>query len=198
MAANLPALYAEAWTAPRQSMRRILSLGLAERDRIIMVAITGILFAIPVGLVFQTVDMPTGPDGAPIPAPSALSTAIMVVGIVILSYYFTAALIKGIGSLVGGAGSYVECKTTSAWTQFVVGTANLVVMLLSFVLPGALESVLRLIFTVAALYVSSAYVAEVHGFGSVGKVIGISVAVTILILLLLLPMIPAEVLQAPQ
>lgn len=198
MAVNLPALYAEAWTAPRQSMRRILSLGLSERDRIIMVAITGVLFAIPVALVFKSIEMPVGPDGAPIAAPSTLSTAILVVAIVLLSYYFTAALIKGVGALFGGTASYIQCKDAAAWTQFVVGIANLVVMLLSFIVPNALESVLRLIFTAAALYVSSAYVAEVHGFGSVGRVIGISVAVTILILLLFLPMIPAEVLQAPQ
>ena len=196
MAANLPALYAEAWTVPRQSMRRILSLGLSERDRIIMVAITGVLFAIPVGLVFQSIEMPVGPDGVQIPTPSALNIAIMVVGIVILSYYLTAALIKGVGSLFGGTGSYVECKAAAAWTQFIVGIANLAVMVLSFALPDAIDSVLRLIFTVAALYVSSAYIAEAHGFGSVGKVIGVSFAITMLLLLLLAPMLPAEMLQA--
>ena len=48
-------------------MRRILSLNLTERDRLVMVAITGVLFAIPIVLIFRTIEMPLGPDGAPIP-----------------------------------------------------------------------------------------------------------------------------------
>jgi len=198
VAANLPALYAEAWTAPRQSMRRILSTALSERDRLMMVGITGILFAIPIGLMFRTMEMPVTPDGTPVPVPGAFETAFLVVGMVILSYFFTAGLIKLFGGAFGGTASYAECKTTAAWTQFVVGLANLAVMILVFVLPGALAAVLRLVFTVGALYVSSAYVAEAHGFSSTGKVVAVSVAIGFGLLFLLSSMIPPEMLQAMQ
>jgi len=195
---NLPALYAEAWVQPRQSMRRILSLDLSERDRLIMVAITGVLFSIPIIMIFRTLEMPLGPDGVPIPAPTAIMTAFTTVALVIIGYYITAALIKVLGTAFGGTASYQQSKSVSAWTQFVVGLANLAVMLLTFVLPTFLEGPIRLVFTVAGLYVSSTYIAEAHGFTSVGKVIAVSVAVTLIAILLLMSMVPSGNLAALQ
>ncbi len=189
-AVNLPALYTEAWVQPRQSMRRILSLDLSERDRIVMVAITGVLFAIPIILIFRTLEMPPGPDGVPLPAPNAMMTAFTTVAFVIIGYYVTAALVKVLGTLFGGTASYSESKSVSAWTQFVVGLANLALMLFAFILPSFLEGAVRLFFTFAALYVSSAYVAEAHGFENVGKVVGVTIAVTLVLVIFLLSMAP--------
>lgn len=176
---------------PRDSMRRILSLELTERDRLIMVAITGVLFAIPITLIFRMIEMPTGPDGETVPRPNALMTTFTTVALVIMGYYITAALIKVVGTMFGGTASYVDSKTTSAWTQFVVGLANLVLLMLSFVLPSILEGLLRLVFTVSALYVSSAYIAEAHRFASIGKVVGVSIAVMLVVLLALTSLMPA-------
>jgi len=188
---NLPALYVEAWVQPRQSMRRILSLNLSERDRLIMVAITGVLLAIPVTLIFRTLEMPPGPDGELIERPTALMTAFTTVAFMIAGYYVTAMVIKVLGTLFGGTASYADSKTASAWTQFVVCLANLALLFATFVLPAALEGVMRLLFTAATLFVSSAYVAEVHGFASIGKVIAVSVAVMLLMVLALMSFVPS-------
>lgn len=187
---NLPALYVEAWTAPRQSMRRILSLNLAERDRLIMVAITGVLFAIPFSLVMRTMELPPMPDGTPTPTPGTIEVAIMVVGMVILSYYISAMLLKAVGGLFGGKASYVECKTTSAWMQFVVGLANLVLIFISMVVPVALWLMLRLILMLGALYVASSFIAETQGFSSVGKVAAVLFGISFVFALLLISAIP--------
>ena len=80
----------------------------------------------------------------------------------------------------------------------IVGLANLVLMVVSFVVPGVLDSVLRLIFTVATLYAFSSYVAEAHGFRSIVKVVGVMFAMSIILSLVLMPLIPAEMLRPPQ
>ena len=192
---NFPALYAEAWTAPRQSMRRVLDLSLSERDRLIMVAITGVLFAIPVGLMLQTVPLPTGPDGEVVRMPSTLGIAPVVIGLIIAGYYLTALLVKGIGAIFGGTASFEMCKSVSAWSQFVVGLANIALTLITFLMPSALASIFSLIFTAAALYVSSAYIAEAHGFKSTGNVVGISVLMTLTLIALLSSSLPVAMMR---
>ncbi len=188
---NLAAIYIEAWKQPRQSMHRILSLELGERDRLIMVAVTGVLFAIPMIMIFRAIEMPPGPDGEVIPAPSALMTTLTSVMFVIFGYYFTAALIKIFGTLFGGTASYQQSKSVSAWVQFVVGLANLALMMASFVLPSFLDGVVRVAFTLAALYVTSAYVAEAHGFAHISKVAGVSIAIVLVAAIILMMMMPS-------
>lgn len=173
-------------------MRRILDLRLSERDRLIMVAITGVLFAIPVGLMLQTVQLPPGPNGEVVPMPSALGIAPVVMGIVIAGYYFTALLIQGIGSVFGGTASFDTCRSVSAWSQFVVGLANIALTLVTFMFPSGLASIVSLAFTAAALYVSSAFIAEAHGFRSIGNVVGISVLMTLALVALLYSALPSQ------
>ena len=163
----------------------------------IMVAVTGVLFAIPLTLVMKTIELPVGPDGVPISAPSGLFVATLVVGATLLGYFLTAGLIKVVGGAFGGTGSFEQCKSAAAWSQFVVGLANLALLFISFVLPAAIDSILRLIFTLAAVYVSSAYIAEAHGFQSIGKVAAASFGVLFFLMLVLSSCIPATMVVAP-
>lgn len=156
-------------------MRRILNAKLGEQERLLMVILSLVLFCLPLVMILRSI--PEEDLGGTLPRGAIVIACAVFVGGGILGYYAVAFLIRVLGGMFGGTASAEESRTVSAWSQLVTGMANAAVMLLAFVLPEALGTLLRVVMSIAGLIIFSAFLAEAHGFRSVPRVAGIALCI---------------------
>lgn len=80
----------------------------------------------------------------------------------------TVVLIVRVGRMMGGAGTTADALLAVAWLQFVMICLQLVQSVLLLVMPGVAGVVLVLGLALF-FYLLSAFVAELHGFASIGR-----------------------------
>lgn len=183
MATDLPAIYSEAWFQPRQSIRRVFGLGLAERDRLLMVAVHFALTALSIMLMIRSV--PEGPMSKVLGTVPALPRYLIFALASYAGYRFTAFLLKAVGGAFQGKASVDQCRTVTAWWMLVTSIVTALEAALTLVFPVSVVSLVNLVATIGSIIIFAAYAAEAHGFRSVPKVAGVTVAVMMSIVLVL-------------
>jgi len=175
--ARFGAMIAEGYTAPRQSMARILSFQPSEQSRLLMVVIGTVISMIgylALGQRTQEVGLSGIVFGYAVTTLAA-----------ILQYYVSAWVIGTACRAFGGKGQPEQDRTMIAWLSLVTSPVS-VIMLLG--LQGSSSPVLALLVIIVAIVLFillSAYIAEVHGFHSTARVAGAMMALMIVISLVM-------------
>lgn len=189
--ASIVALLKLTFQAPRQAAALLMKLGLPDNARwaaLVLMAVASALVMYAVSEVAPTV----GPDGEVLPTPGPFFWA----GMVGFGMGMTAMLAYGVGRWRGGRGSMSDAVLLVAWLQVVQLALVAVQMLLLVVMPP-LAAVLEIASVVIFLWLLSNFVAELHGFASVGRVAGgvlmTFVVMVIVMTVVLLPFLPAGI-----
>lgn len=174
-------IYVEAWLEPRKSIRRIRSYGLTERDRLLMVVVNLVMTAIAIAVMMRMMPQSlyseffvTVPAGV-----RYISYTVFVFGM----YWFGAFLLQSIGRAFGGHAENIACRDVIAWWMLVTAVVSLIELVAMLVLPSGVSALINMVATIGGIIIFSTYAAEVHGFDSVGKVAGVTVATFFVVLL---------------
>ncbi len=170
---------------PRLGARVVLGQNLPMAARWTALAFTAIASALSIHLTLAL--MP--PSEAVLPGPVML--AILQGGVMLV----TAVAIHNIGRWRGGRGRFEDAVLLMAWLQFTMLCLQVVQMAVMLVAP-LLADMIGLAGIVLFLWLLTAFVAELHGFSSLGAVFA-GIMGTIFALALLLSVVLASVIGAP-
>lgn len=207
MIASLLSWIALSYRAPREAAARLLAIKPSVQDALLMilagivlVAAVGLaaeliagrsLFAaMSEGFVMMQAELDVpgaeagAAQGATAYAPPPLAEKLMGVGIGIAEGAVLALMSGvaafGLGKIFGGKAGLAACLAVTGLSSIVRAPAEFLAMLAMVALPPesfALASAMGLGLALLLLYQFSAFVAEAHGFKSVGAVMGIAIGV---------------------
>lgn len=159
--AELLSMVREALGDPRASARRVLALGLSRQARRIAMALVGILPVIAIYLIGVLSGVPAAALPPPIP--------MAIIQIVVI--FISAVAVRYVGAQFGGRGSFEDALLLMVWLQAILILLLPVQVVVMFLLPP-----LAGLFTYAVvglfLWLMTGFVAELHGFRSLGRVFG--------------------------
>jgi hypothetical protein len=205
MIASLLRWIALAYGAPRQAARNLLSNQPSTGDALLMIlagtvliAAAGVLAELIAGRSLAAamlegmqklqaeLDVPGAEAGVTAYAPPPLADKLVAVATAIAEgavlTILTGAAAFGIGKLFRGKASLAECLAVTGLSSIVRAPAELLAMLALLLMPPesfAFGSSIGLGLALVLLYQFSAFVAEAHGFRSVGAVMGMTLGVSL-------------------
>lgn len=174
----------EAYADPRTSGRRILSAKL-EPFEAVALALLGAVLAVlfqravqfatgqtAIEALQMAAKQPLNPDRVALEKSPA--AAIRDLAQQMLSFFAVSFVAWLIGSKVGGRASFQEMMSVVAWHHFISAPAAALVAV--FVLTMSPDSIFlgllaSLVIMIYLVYVMAAFIAEAHGFESVGRVL---------------------------
>lgn len=161
---NLLALIAEGYTAPRQSMARVLSMRPDESMRLMMVGIGIVVGALGFAALGER-NVEAGQGGV-------IFGYVVAVLAGLLQYYIFAWITGTVSRAMGGQGDREADRTLVAWWALV--TAPLPVVMVLAVGAGQSPFAVFVLFAAAilSLVLLAAYITEAHGFTSTARVCG--------------------------
>mgnify|MGYP001766406553 CR=1 FL=1 len=165
---------------PRGGMRAVLNLGLPSGAAWGALALTAVVSSLLVHLGAWLVPPP---EASAIPA-LLLASPFRTAAIQAAGLALTALVIQAVGQRFGGRGRLAEAVLAVAWLQiFLIAlqAAQLVALVTLPFLAGPIGLVSMVVF----LWLLTAFVAEVHGFRSMWKVL-VCIVLTVLVLSLVL------------
>lgn len=148
---------------PRKIARELFALGHSRR---VLWQVLALLLVLGAALgVLSSMVFPIAPEleGSILAMP--LVTAIGESAVAVLSVY----LIHGLGRAAGGTGTLRQALITMIWLNFVLLMVQVGVFVLSLFAPG-IAIILWMGGGIAGFWIMSHFIAEMHGFVSVGKV----------------------------
>ncbi|MEO1291674.1 MAG: Yip1 family protein [Pseudomonadota bacterium] len=175
----------EAYREPRRSARRIINAQLGFDAVALMVVASAAITTVLLSLFLNAVPVPPEVQQRPdfqIPSVAEIGVSTLVqsiAGVLIIS-----VLALFIGRLAGGRGEWSDILSVIAW----YGLANVLGFSVGLVLTMAapfLGMVAWGFIAVYLFYMLAAFVAEVHGFASAGRVMAVAFGIAFFIALLL-------------
>lgn len=163
--ANLTGLVALTLRQPRAAARVVLRLPIPMGARWGAVALMAVLSALLMQAMGALLPPPVGPDGEVLTPVGPFFWA----GMVAVGMMLTAGLIHAIGRWRGGTGEWPDAVILVVWLQFIqllVVALQLVVLMIAPPVAAVLEIAGVLLF----LWLLVNFVAEMHGFRSLGLV----------------------------
>ncbi|MSU89957.1 hypothetical protein GE300_10085 [Rhodobacteraceae bacterium 2CG4] len=159
-------LFRESLVLPRSAARRILNLAPPPRA-----ALSVALLAIIVSTLFGAAARLVLPPATNPLAEALLDAPLLATALQFGIYLVMAALVAGLGRLAGGRGDLPGALALMAWIQAML-TVLQVGQTAALLLLPALGNVAGVAVMLWFFYALSAFVAELHGFGNVLKVLG--------------------------
>ena len=153
--------------APRPTFARLLSLGIPRAalwEALVLVVVVSVILAELGNMILRA----TMGDAEEVPqflSPFAFG------GLQFVVLVASALLIDRVGRMMGGTGDMAGALLAVTWLQFVMIVLQLVQSVLLIALPGVAGIVL-ILGVVLFLYLLTAFVAELHGFASMGRTFG--------------------------
>lgn len=163
---NLQALLALArftLQSPREGARRVMKAAVPVQARWVALGVTAIVSAMLAHLSIAL--MPIEFRAQMGQGMSPFVTAVVQAGLMVASVY----LVHAVGRWRGGTGSFEDALILMVWLQFILMMLQLLQIVVQVVLPP-LSDLVGLISVAVFLWLLSNFVAELHGFRSVGKV----------------------------
>lgn len=164
---NLPTLLRMARrtvSAPREGARTMMDLELPRG-----VLLQFYLLELVISAMFKTIvyAFVPAPDGVAIPVQTATTLTVFeaIVGLVVVFAAYR------IGRAVGGTGSFDQSLTLVVWAQFILLCLN-AAQVVALVLMPPVADVLMLVGLALFFWLAVHFVAELHGFDSLGLVFG--------------------------
>ena len=100
-------------------------------------------------------------------------------------YWSGAFLLRTVGHACGGVGDNIACRDVVAWWMLVTAVVSMIEIVFLIVLPAALSALINTIVMIGGFIIFATYVAEMHGFESVGRVAAATVATCLAVLFIL-------------
>jgi Yip1 domain len=176
---------------PRRAARSVIGMDLPMPIIWIGVALTSVLAAllVHVSMVF----LPPEDAAFATMFPGPFQTAALQFGMMVL----TAALATQIGQMRGGRGRFAEALMLMVWLQAVMLLAQLAQIVALVILSSSLSALLGLAGIALFLWLLTNFIAELHGFASLGGVflgvVGAGFGVILALSLILAPFYPMGV-----
>lgn len=148
--------------SPREGARQIMAVNLPLQGRWLALFLTAVLSAIVTYISFSLMVQDL-PEGMALPGPWAM--AVTQTGVMVLS----ALAVYRIGRWRGGKGELGDAVILMAWLQFIVLCLWVVQMVLLLISP-ILSDAVGFIGIVVFFWLLTVFVAEMHGFPSLGLV----------------------------
>lgn len=158
-------LLQEAIMTPRQSARRILSLGLTGQE-IWAAAALGAILTI---LVLYLGMLLAGPLGG-LTMAAMVPQPFLLVALQLGFTAFMALLVARLGAWAGGQGNFAASLTVMVWLQFILLAVQVVQLVLSVVL-APLAALISIGSIALFFWLLTNFVAEVHGFRNLAQVL---------------------------
>ncbi|SPJ22725.1 Yip1 family protein [Palleronia abyssalis] len=159
---------------PRVTFARLRNLDLPQGalwEALVLVVVVSVLMA-ELGNMLLLATIPEGTDAPQFLSPfvfGALQFVILAVSVI---------LIDRVGRAMGGEGRVEDALLAVVWLQFIMICLQVVQSAFLFILPGVAG--LILIAGIGLfLYLLTAFVAELHGFASMGRVFGMILVVLV-------------------
>jgi len=186
-------IYIEAWLEPRKSIQRIRSYGLTERDRLLMVFVNLVVTAISVAVMMRI--MPENLYSKFFTSAPAVTRYASYFVFVFGMYWIGSFLLLFMGRALGGVADKLACRDVIAWWMLVTAAISLIELVTLIVFPSVISGLFNLVASIAGIIIFSTYTAEIHGFESIGRVAGVTVATFLAVLVianvLILSLMPA-------
>ncbi|MEO0623731.1 MAG: hypothetical protein AAFU49_17980 [Pseudomonadota bacterium] len=186
MIADIAARIAESIADPRRSVRGFLARGPYGAD-----AIVGLIVG---AYLVQAISAVAIPGARPETDESLFSIHVMGIISQAVICAASAGVVMAAGRVFGGIASFWDCFLAMSWYGFVTAFLSPLVLIgMAAVLRGdggAGSSLLLLGGTSIAIWVFAGYVAEIHGFRSIGTVVAATIGFAVLSSMLLLSMMP--------
>jgi Yip1 domain len=165
-------------TDPRAAAREIMASRLAMPVLWMALALTSVVSAMLLHISLQL--LPAETQQLLVGVPGPLDSALLQAGTLLLG----AVLAQRIGNWLGGRGTFAEALVLIVWLQTVLAIIQMLQIVALLTVPLA-SDLLGLVAFGLMFWILSAFVAEMHGFASQGKVLlGIIVALIVLVMLL--------------
>ena len=176
-------------TAPRQGARAVLNLGLTQGERLGLLALVAILNVLAVEAFVAVAPEP--PEAM---LASFLDRPLAFAGMQIGGILLMTGLVHGVGRLFGGRGQGAGALVVVIWLQVILLLLQLAQVLAMLVLPP-LTVLIGLASLGALFWLLPNFVAELHGFQSVGLTF-VGMIGTVVVVSLLLGLALATILSA--
>lgn len=164
---TLVPLAVETVKAPRPTFARLLSLDIPSQalwQALLLVLVVSVLLAEATNLLLAAA---LGPAEEPLMLAGPLIFGAIQLAVLVASVF----LIYHVGRLMGGDGSFAGGILAVTWLQFLMVCLQVVQSVLILVLPG-LAALVVIAGLVLFLWLLTNFVAELHGFASLGRVFG--------------------------
>ena len=157
---DLLALGTRTVSDPRSAAREVLALPLPRSEHwnafLLVIVLAGMIHALTLVLF---------PPDPSVPQISGLMVAAFIGGSILL----TAATIQVVGRWFGGQGRFEDTLLLTVWLQYVLIGFQVIQLVLMVLLPPA-AGLVTIFGFVASIWILVNFIAEVHGFESLGKV----------------------------
>jgi hypothetical protein len=163
--ANLAGLVALTLREPREAARVILRVPLPLSARWAAMLLMAVLSAVLMQVMQALLPPPLAADGTPLEPVGPFFWA----GMVAVGMVLTSLLVFAVGKWRGGRGELPDAVILIAWLQFLQLVVVAVQILLMLVLP-MVAPVIEIIGVLLFLWLLVNFVAEMHGFRSLGLV----------------------------
>lgn len=163
--ANLVALVRLTLTQPRAAAAEVMRLPLPMSGRWTALLLMATLSALLMQVLGAMLPPAVGPDGQPLQPVGPIVWA----GMVTVGMMITAGLAHSVGRWRGGKGEFPDALILVAWLQFLQLLLVAAQILLMFVLP-MLAPIVEIAGVLLFLWLLVNFVAEMHGFRSLGMV----------------------------
>jgi Yip1 domain len=185
---SLTALTRLTLTEPRRAARAVIGMDLAAPIIWIGVALTSVLAALLVHASLLTLPVEDAELAAIIPGP--FQTAAMQFAMLVIA----AAAATVVGQMREGTGRFFEALSLMVWLQAVMLLVQVAQIVVLLTLPMQINTFLGFAGIGLFLWLLTNFVAELHGFRSLGRVflgvIGVIVALVIALSLVIAPFYP--------
>lgn len=169
---------------PRATARRLIGFGLPAQAAWLGAGLIAALSAILAHLTFGAMAAREGSDAA---LPSPVMTAAFQYAVLVV----TVLGVHHIGRRLGGRGDFGDALLLVVWLQFILVCVQALQLLALLVLPPVAD-LLSIAGLVLFLWLLTAFVAELHGFASMGRVLvgvvlslfGVAMALAVVLTLL--------------
>lgn len=163
--ANLVALVRLTLTQPRAAAAEVMRLPLPMSGRWTALLLMATLSALLMQVLGAMLPPAVGPDGQPLQPVGPIVWA----GMVTVGMMITTGLAHSVGRWRGGKGEFPDALILVAWLQFLQLLLVAAQILLMFVLP-MLAPIVEIAGVLLFLWLLVNFVAEMHGFRSLGMV----------------------------
>ncbi len=169
---------------PREAARQVMALDLSMQDRWLALFLTAVLSTL---LLYAGVALIPPPEGTP---PARLASPLQMLLVQSVVMFAGVQAVWRIGRARGGVGDLPSTVSLMAWLQLVLLLVQVVQLLVAVFLPPV-SLLVGLAGVVLLFWLLTHFVAELHGFRSLGATFaGIVASMTALVLLLALLFAP--------
>lgn len=162
---SVTALLRESLINPRTAAARLFAMNPTNSVRWM-----GLALVTAVGVILSALALAQVPEGAVVPGAALFANPLRAASVMLAMLVVVAWAMQLFGNLFGGTGTFRDALLVTVWLQFTLLWFQVGQLLLLMTIP-ALASVTGMLLIVVLLWMTTHFVAELHGFTSALRVL---------------------------